>query len=315
MRGSGERPADGEGASPGNSDPWLTVVTPSYEQAEFLGDNLRSVPSDREAGVEHVVVDGGSEDGTVELLERASEGRLLRWVSEPDEGHADAVNKGIEMARGEWIGIQNSDDYYLEGAFAGLRRALERRPGRDAYYANVVRVDARGRPVRRVYCSRPSRFVHRFRGLTVRHQSLFVRRDALLEEVGGWDGQYRLAVDYEWIGRLIRAGLSLEHVSEFWAAFREQPDAKTERASEREWREDLEAVVGGPRYPGGRWTRPLWRGAAALVQWTHIVVDNGPGALVGRLAGKWGTRSADFARIEPGGRAAGRSRPGGRACE
>lgn len=270
--------------------PWLTVVTPSYEQAEYLADNLRSVPSDRDAGVEHVVVDGGSEDGTVELLERASNGRSLRWVSEPDEGHADAVNKGLRMARGEWVGIQNSDDFYLGPAFEGLRRAAGRHPGHDAYYANLVRVDADGRPRRRVYCSRPSRFVHRFRGLTVRHQSLFLRREALLDTVGGWKGRYGLALDYEWIGRLLDSPLSLKHVPGFWAAFREQPEAKSELATEDEWRESLESVLGGPRYPGGRWTMPLWRGAAALVQWGHVVADNGPGALLDRAAEKLGRR-------------------------
>lgn len=285
----------------GAGDPWITVVTPSYEQGEYLADNLRSVPSDRRGDVEHVVVDGGSEDGTVELLERASEGRRLRWISEPDEGHYEAVNKGLRMARGRWVGIQNSDDYYLPGAFSGLRRAVRRDPGHDAYYANLVRVDAAGRRLRRVYCSRPSRFVHRFRGLTVRHQSLFVRRGPLLDAVGGWDGRYPLALDYEWIGRLLASDLSLSHVPEFWAAFREQPASKTELATEREWREDLEAAIGVPRYPGGRWSRRLWRAAAAAVQWSHITLDNGPGALVDRLREKWGSRGRDGAPVGPEG--------------
>lgn len=294
--------AEGLAPPPGSAEPWLTVVTPSYQQAEYLKDNLRSVPSEADVGVEHVVVDGGSDDGTVELLQRAEEGRRLRWVSEPDEGHADAVNKGLRMARGEWVGIQNSDDYYLEGAFSGLRRALEGQADHHAYYGNLIRVDPTGRPLRRVYCSRPSRFVHRFRGLTVRHQSLFVRRDSLLDAVGGWDGRYPLALDYEWIGRLMDSGLSLKHVPEFWAAFREQPESKTERASEAEWREDLEAVIGGLRYPGGRWTRPLWRGAAAFIQWAYVMADNGPGALFERLSEKWHGRPTDSLRVEPGGR-------------
>lgn len=285
-----------------SEDPWVSVITPSYNQAEYLEDNIRSVPSDRNGTVEHVVVDGGSDDGTVEILERAAEGRRLRWISEPDDGHYDAVNKGLRMARGTWVGIQNSDDYYLGGAFTALRRAIERDPGHDAYYANLVRVDATGRLMRRVYCSRPSRFVQRFRGLTVRHQSLFLRRESLLEEVGGWDARYPLALDFEWIGRLVESDLSLRHVPEFWAAFREQPESKTELATEQEWREDLEAAIDAPRYPGGGWTRPLWRGAGAVLQWAHIIGDNGPGAVFDRLRGKWGGSPADAPRVRPGGR-------------
>lgn len=265
--------------------PRVSVLTASYQQADYLAECVESVPSDRPTGVEHVVVDGGSTDGTVDLLERMAEGRRLRWVSEPDEGHADAVNKALAMARGEWVGIQNSDDYYLEGAFEGLRRAMERDPGHDAYYANLVRVDATGRPIRRVYCSRPSWLVHRFRGLTIRHQALFLRRDAM-EALGGWDVGYRLALDYEFVGRLLRSDFSLRHVPAFWAAFREQEASKTQLASGEEWRSEIEAALDGPRYPGGPWTRPLLRGAAAALQWAHIVADNGPGALADRLGEK-----------------------------
>lgn len=271
--------------------PLVSVLTASYQQAGYLADCIRSVPSREGGDVEHVVVDGGSTDGSVELLERMSPGRRLRWISEPDEGHADAVNKALAMARGEWVGIQNSDDYYLEGAFEGFRRARERHPGHDAYYANLVRVDADGRRVQRLYCSRPSWFVHRYRGLTVRHQSLFLRREAM-EALGGWDGRYYLALDYEFVGRLIRSDLALRHVPAFWAAFREQGEAKTQLATRKEWREDIEAVLGGPRYPGGAWTRPLWRGAAAALQWSHILADNGLGALADRFGEKVGRRPA-----------------------
>ena len=271
--------------------PRVSVLTASYQQADYLAECIESVPSHRGGEVEHVVVDGGSTDGSVEVLERMAGGRRLRWVSEPDEGQADAYNKALAMARGEWVGLQNSDDYYLEGAFEGLREAIERSPGHDAYYANMVRVDAGGRPIRRVYCSRPSRFVHRYRGLTVRHQALFLRRSTL-ESVGGLDKDFHLALDYELIWRLLRSRARMRHVSAFWGAFREQANAKTQRASEEQWRREIEAALGGPRYPAGAWSRPWLRAAATVLQWAHIVADNGPGALADRLGEKMRRRRA-----------------------
>jgi glycosyltransferase involved in cell wall biosynthesis len=94
----------------------LSILTPSYNQAEFLERCLASVREQGHADVEHVVVDGGSTDGSVELLERHSR-ELAWWVSEPDRGQAHALNKALARATGDVVGWINSDDYYLPGAF------------------------------------------------------------------------------------------------------------------------------------------------------------------------------------------------------
>src|ERR1700756_3819113 len=91
----------------------ISIVTPSFNQASFLKEALESVARQNYPAVEHIVVDGGSTDGSVELL-KAYSGRNgwahLRWISEPDEGQSDALNKGFKMASGEIIGWLNSDD-------------------------------------------------------------------------------------------------------------------------------------------------------------------------------------------------------------
>lgn len=97
--------------------PRLTVITPSFNQAAYLERTLRSVLDQEYPDLEYIVMDGGSADGSVEILRRYDD-RLAYWVSEPDEGQSWAINRGIERATGEVIAYMNSDDYYLPGAFA-----------------------------------------------------------------------------------------------------------------------------------------------------------------------------------------------------
>jgi glycosyltransferase involved in cell wall biosynthesis len=105
--------------------PSLTVVTPSFNQGEFIERTIRSVLDQGYPNLEYVIVDGGSTDGTLEVIRRY-EDRLAWWVSEPDRGQTEAINKGIERTGGEIVAYLNSDDYYLPGAFDEAVEALER---------------------------------------------------------------------------------------------------------------------------------------------------------------------------------------------
>jgi glycosyltransferase involved in cell wall biosynthesis len=105
--------------------PTLTVITPSYNQADYLERTIASVLEQEYPALEFVIVDGGSEDGSVEIIESHSQ-HLAWWVSEPDEGQSDAINKGIERTRGEIVAYLNSDDRFMPGAFAKAVAELER---------------------------------------------------------------------------------------------------------------------------------------------------------------------------------------------
>jgi glycosyltransferase involved in cell wall biosynthesis len=104
--------------------PRLTVITPSLNQAQFLERTLLSVLDQQYPALEYIVMDGGSTDGSVEILERYDD-RLSHWVSEPDAGQSWAINRGIERVTGDVIAYINSDDYYLPGAFAAAMSFFE----------------------------------------------------------------------------------------------------------------------------------------------------------------------------------------------
>jgi glycosyltransferase involved in cell wall biosynthesis len=99
--------------------PTLSIITPVYNGEKFISGCIESVAAQNCAGIEHIIVDGGSTDRTVEILhEKARAHPYLRWISEPDRGQSDALNKGIGLARAEYIGILNADDFYEPGALS-----------------------------------------------------------------------------------------------------------------------------------------------------------------------------------------------------
>lgn len=177
----------------------ISVVTPALNASSTIQRTLRSVHEQGYERVEHIVVDGGSTDGTVELL-RSAPG--VRWVSEADSGLSNAVNKGIAMASGDIVGWLNADDLYLPGALGLVGRAFHEHPGHEWLTGPCLIVDGEDREIRRPITAYKNLLLRRYslRSLLVQNfvsaPSTFVRAGAL-REVGGLDEELRLAMDYD----------------------------------------------------------------------------------------------------------------------
>lgn len=181
------------------SRPLLSIVTPCLNSAATIGETLDSVRAQGlEEVVEHVVVDGGSSDGTVALLEAAG----VRFISEPDRGLSDAMNKGLALATGHHVGWLNADDYYLEGALARVLAALAEQPDALWITGPCLIVDAEGNEIRRGVTRYKQALLrhHRLGSLLVQNYiaapSTFMHRESVVE-LGGFDERFRYSMDYD----------------------------------------------------------------------------------------------------------------------
>ena len=184
----------------------ISIITTSYNSARTLRDTMDSVLRQGYTDYEYIVIDGASKDGTVDLIreyEPRFEGRM-RWISEPDRGIYDAMNKGLAMATGDVVGLLNSDDFYAsDDILEIIAHAFTTPDAPDAIYGDVHYVDeVDTTKVVRYYSS--SKFTRKrmLMGYMPAHPSFYVRRECY-EKFGAFDTSYRVAADFENLLRLI----------------------------------------------------------------------------------------------------------------
>lgn len=191
----------------------VSVVTASYNSAETISGTLRSVAIQSWPEIEHIIVDGGSTDDTLAVVEQQRD-RVARLISEPDEGIYDAMNKGVAAASGDIVGFLNADDHYAHGdVISHVAEAMEV-GGLDAVFGDVAFVRDAARTTIRRYRSnrfRPARLAW---GWMPAHPTLFVRRE-LFRRVGPFATDYHIAGDFEWIVRAFwKSHLRYRHIPE-----------------------------------------------------------------------------------------------------
>ena len=176
--------------------PLVSVVTPSFNHGRFIRETIESVLSQSYPRIEYLVMDGGSTDETVEILK--SYGDRVTWVSEPDRGQTNAINKGWRRARGTIVAYLNSDDTYLPGAVEKAVTALQADPGAGAVYGEGYHVDEAGRVIER-YPTEPFDMARLGQTCFICQPTVFLRRD-VVERLGFLDGSRRYCMDYDlWI--------------------------------------------------------------------------------------------------------------------
>ncbi len=243
--------------------PLVSILTPSFDQARFLGDCLASVRAQDYEQLEHVVADGGSTDGSVALLEAAGDG--VTWWSAPDGGQGDALNKAFEASRGEIVGWINSDDaLFGTDAVSTVVDAFSRDPQLEVVFGNVAQVSADGLILREVRPHRrPNWEVLSAEGSPLLQPATFVRRQAV-ERAGGYMARtdLELKLDIELWLRLAASGAAFAYLDHVLAVDREHGERKTRTLTERREEEvRLLASIYGVRVRRdpfrwiGRWSR------------------------------------------------------------
>ncbi len=254
--------------------PLVSIVTPSYNQARFLEAAVRSVLEQDYPYIECIVVDGGSNDGSLEIIKKYAD-RLAHWVSEPDRGQTDAINKGFARATGDILAWLNSDDTYEPGAIRAAVDAFARCPDAGLIYGGANYIDESGRIIGRFAAEQTSYRQLRDGYSHIPQQAACFRAD-LWKQVGPLDPSFYFAMDYDLWVRLARRA-PVRYVPEVWANFRLHNGGKTMTADERCWPEMLRVHY----REGGTFFAPivakyyLRRAVAPLWTWKRRQMVNG----------------------------------------
>jgi glycosyltransferase involved in cell wall biosynthesis len=230
--------------------PLVSIITPSFNQARFLEETIRSVLEQDYPNLEYILVDGGSSDGSPEIIQRYKE-RLSWWVSEPDLGQTDAINKGFARARGEILAWLNSDDTYLPGAITQAVDFLKSHPDVGMVYGDANLIDEQGNVIGK-FPARQTNYKKLRRGFVHIPQQASFFRASLWRQVGPLDPSFYFAMDYDLWVRLARLA-PLIHYPRPWANFRLHESGKSVIADNRCWPEMLRVHY----RDGGSWFSQL----------------------------------------------------------
>ncbi|GAB4517433.1 MAG: glycosyltransferase family 2 protein [Anaerolineae bacterium] len=219
----------------------ISIVTPSYNQGRFIKTTLESILQQSYPHLENIVIDGGSTDNTLDILRTTKDNRLI-WISEPDNGQSDAINKGMRQASGDILAYLNSDDVYLPGTLAFVADYFTQHPAVDVLYGSCYTIDGDGQRVPPDYLAKPITLrqfmTKRFK---FPQQGVFWRRKAL-DEIGLFAEDLHYRMDYDYWLRMVIAGYRFAPVPDFLAAYRVHDSSKSVTQDAKFWR-DWQTII------------------------------------------------------------------------
>ena len=247
-----------------STQPKVSIITPSFDQARFLEQTMRSVLEQDYPNIEYIVIDGGSSDGSLEIIQNYAD-RLAYWQSQKDKGQTDAINQGFARATGEILAWLNSDDILYPGAVSSAVRQLRDHPEVGMVYSDCHWINAQGKVIGNFPAAQTDLKKLRRGYVHIPQQTAFFRAD-LWRKVGPLDDGFYFAMDYDLWTRLAERA-PLLYVPELWAAFRLHEGAKSIAADDRCWPEMLRVHYrdGGKKvslltlkYTIRKLVQPLW---------------------------------------------------------
>ena len=203
-------------------NPLVSIVTPSYNQAEYIEETLDSVSAQSYENIEHIVQDGGSNDGTVDILAE----RNINWTSEPDNGQADAINTAFDSTSGEIIGWLNSDDVYFTTEIVGQVVDIFAQTDADVIYGDYAVIDDMSRMLT-IRCLPDFDLARLRRGCFITQPSVFFRKDIILKHK--LDPSLEYGMDYEFWLRLASDGFKFRHIPRVFSGDRNYAERKIRR--------------------------------------------------------------------------------------
>ena len=182
--------------------PKVSIITIVFNGQKSIERTIKSVLAQRYPNIEYIIIDGGSTDGTIDVIKKYRD-RIAYWMSEPDKGIADAFNKGLRQAKGEIIGFINSDDWYNEDTVSKVVPHFERY---SVVYGDVQFWD-NGKKQERTFGNHKKLN----QGMTIAHPAVFVKKE-VYEKFGGFNISFKIAMDYEFIAKLYHNGISFFNI-------------------------------------------------------------------------------------------------------
>ena len=212
-----------------DTHPLISIITPSYNQADYLEKSMLSVLNQDYPNFEYILVDGNSTDGSQDIIKKY-EDKLSWWVSEDDNGQADAFNKGLKKAKGKYIGWLNSDDLYLKDAISEAVEILEANHEIAFVFGDVQSINEKGEIINIMrYGDWQLTDLMQFK--IIGQPAVFMRRD-LLEKAGGLDPSFHFLLDHHlWLKLASKADIKYSH--QLWAAARFHTSAKNIAQAEK----------------------------------------------------------------------------------